>query len=298
MNKRLTGVLVLALAVALSAGAAGACSGTITGTFLYNGSGVVQPLGGGYLYLIPAQTWLQQPPPPPGVAFPFAFSNFPHLYGPSDSAGKITATGVGCGYYYMLFIRRGPLGMTPAQIYGPPKKGDYVWHSSQGYPGSRPTPPVYLANYATINLGAVYADANFRGPLEFCESPANSDTISGRVTGASGAPLAGWAVKITAVACNGNECGAAYRNYCGTSTGGKVYPAWTDSNGNYSITVQNGATYYVYAGPSFTSGRGSGWYPSCPRTKNCSGSVNYYPYCPIIVNGASAPGVNIVVPNY
>lgn len=306
-KKLLMGFLVLTLAAALSAGAAFA--ETITATVSCNGG----PCQGGYLYLhrctVQNSTSLGGACLPGGdkgtsVTEPFAFISMPLKYGPSNSSGVITAYNVPSGYYAWTFIKRG--AADAGQIYGPPQPEDYFAFSDEAmYVGSTFVTTKSGTVYGTYNMSAAANVDEKNDPSADAGLPGNYYTITGRVTGAStGKPLAGWAVKVTTVACNGNLCGASWRNYCGTSKGDKVYPAWTDSNGYYTVGVDPNAdgsvsgTYYVYAGPAFKSGRGSLWYTSCGAKAACTGSLNTYPSCPVGVSATTIATANIVVPGH
>ena len=277
--KRIFIVLVmLALATVLFAGTAMA-NGTITATFIYNGSGVNQPLAGAYVYL---------------HAYPLGapimekyFRKAQYILGPSDANGNISVS-VPDGAYRIMLIRRAPLSATPtqAQSYGPPRDGDYTWHLAGN------SPSVTVTTDSAINLGTVYASI-FSGPI----------TISGRVMGASGKALAGWFVKATIVPCTGASQCPSCSNQCGSVRYPALFP--TDSNGNYIVKLKNTGTYYVYACRGFgnscgNSGYGGapGGYSTCSTFVGNAGLGGYrYWNCPIAVNG-NVSNVNVSVPGY
>ncbi len=234
--------------------------GTLTATALYNG----QPLQNAYAYLLPGNQ------PAPGRHYQSAL----HLLGPSDASGTITGDEPPGSYYMRITKRTGS-----ASIYGPPYPGDYTWTASN-------PPTVTIASNQTTSLGMVNTTV-FGGPI----------SISGTVRGASGRPLAGWAVKAATVPCeSGNWAYAHSFNECG-----KVkYPAYTDANGNYTINLKDAGTYYVYASPqlNFANTSYPGGYPTCSTSIGCEACGDYYYFdCPVAVSGPLA-GQNIVVPGY
>ncbi|MDA8171159.1 MAG: carboxypeptidase-like regulatory domain-containing protein [Nitrospiraceae bacterium] len=288
MKKWLVILSVLALWAALFAGIAEA-DGTLAATFVYNGSGVSQPLSGAYVYLhaYPQGTPIMQE----------YFRNAQYVLGPSDANGNISVS-VPEGTYRMMIMRRAPLSATPtqAQAYGPPRGGDYTWYSV----GSTVT----ITTGSVINMGTLYASI-FGQPV----------TISGAVKGASGKALAGWFVKATIAPCKWEFKNTAAANDCGPVKYAALSP--TDSNGNYTIKIKTPGTYYVYAcpGPGDTC-RGypqypytaanylnyNGGFPTCSTAVNVQVAFidNYNPAywnCPISVSGSVA-NVNVSVPGY
>ncbi len=221
-------------AVMLSAGVAMA-NGTLTATFLYNGSGVNQPLDHAYVYL---QSGTKINPKEKYFSSPLL------ILGPTDANGNISAS-VPEGKYYVRFTRRAPLTSTPtqAQTYGRPNIGDYTWNY-----GAPVAPTITVTTGSVINLGTVYATL-FGEPI----------TVSGRVFKSDGStPVPGAFVKATTQICQ-----ELYYNYCHsiqasgvcerpngpTANCGTKYPAQnlTDANGNYTIKLKNPGTYYIYA---------------------------------------------------
>ncbi|MDA8171443.1 MAG: hypothetical protein M0Z48_06400 [Nitrospiraceae bacterium] len=180
---------------------------------------------------------------------------------------------VPAGTYYVRIIRR----VTSVSWQSPPFSGDYTWF----YPGSITVTTNGVVNLGTVNTTVYGQDV----------------TISGTVKGASGKVLAGWAVKATTAPCeSGNWSYAHSFNECGPAR----YPAFTDASGNYTITLKNTGTYYVYASPNlnFSNTSYPGGYPTCQTGAGCEACGNYFYYnCPINVNG-SVTGQNIVVPGY
>ena len=119
----------------------------------------------------------------------------------------------------------------------------------------------------------------------------------GRLNGASGKVLSGWAIKVAAEPCySGNWAYAHSFNECGSK-----YPAWTDANGNYTVTVGSTGTYYVYASPQLRFGDPSypGGYPTCATGVGCEACGDYFYYnCPVNIVSPGVAGVNIIVPGY
>ncbi|MDA8171175.1 MAG: carboxypeptidase-like regulatory domain-containing protein [Nitrospiraceae bacterium] len=262
MKKWLAFFIVFTISAFFSAGMAMA-NGTITATVLYNG----QPLQNAYIYL---QRASQLPPRE------MYYMQAADILGPSDANGNIRAS-VPEGAYYVRITKRA----NSSSRLGPPYTGDYTWF----YTGSPAT--ITVTTNGVVALGAVNTEI-YGG---------QSITISGTVKGSSGNPLAGWAVKATTAPCESgdwayphsfNECGAA------------KYPALTDSNGNYTITIKDTGTYYVYASPdlNFANTSYPGGYPTCATGVGCEACGGYFYYnCPINVTGAMT-GENIVVPGY
>ena len=167
----------MSIAVALFAGVAMA-NGTLTATFLYNGTGVNQPLDHAYVYLHSGSQLS------PREKY---FKSAQYLLGPTNASGYISAS-VPEGVYHVRFIRRAPLGTTPtqSQVYGPPKTGDYTWDY-----GGPVAATITVTTGSAINLGTVYA-ALFNEP----------STISGRITSLqNGTPISGWFVMAAAQPC-------------------------------------------------------------------------------------------------
>ncbi|MDA8085329.1 MAG: SBBP repeat-containing protein [Nitrospiraceae bacterium] len=236
-------------------------SGTITAAVLYNG----QPLQNAYVYLVPGNQFS------PGRHYQSAA----FILGPSNASGNISV-GVPNGSYYVRITKRAGA----ASIYGPPYAGDYTWI----YTGNPPT--ITITNNTVTSLGIVNATV-YGAPAR----------ISGTVTGASGKPMAGWAVKATIVPCeSGNWAYAHSFNECGSVK----YMAYTDANGNYTINLNKSGTYYVYASPqlNFANTNYPGGYPTCSTSIGCEACGDYYYYdCPIAVS-SPLTGQNIVVPGY
>ncbi|MDA8327330.1 MAG: carboxypeptidase-like regulatory domain-containing protein [Nitrospiraceae bacterium] len=286
MKKRLSVLIVLISAAVFSAGTAMA-NGTITATFLYNGSGVDQPLDHAYVYL-------HAYPPAGSAIMGKYFRNAQYVLGPSDANGAVSVS-VPEGTYKIMMTRRAPLTAAPtqSQAYGPPRSGDYTWHLS----GSASS--VTVTANSVVNLGVVYATI-FGGDQPI--------TVSGTVTGASGKVLAGWAVKATTVPCKSStESGYSNRG-CGNIQ--YVAPQLTDANGNYAIRLRNPGTYYIYASPTYYKYGGygvrdyPGGYPTCstapcsPATTCEQNGVPFYYNCPLALTSAGATGVNVVAPGY
>ena len=286
--------IVLMIAAMFYAGTAIA-NGTITATFLYNGSGVDQPLDNAYVYLQDATNI--------DPIMEKYFRNAEYILGPSDANGNIYVS-VPEGTYRIRITRRAPLASAPTlpQAYGAPRPGDYTWHLAGN------SPSITVTTGSVINLGAIYAH-----PFS------QSITITGTITGeTSGAPLAGWFVKATAEPCTdnhgtSNQCGATvYAATLGAHANtvySPQYPAelLTNSNGNYTIDLPGAGTYYVYACPSPAGCVGSlgGVYREFPGgyiTCNAAHVAEYrnhlyYAVCPLAINGPTA-GVNVAVPGY
>lgn len=307
----------------VSAGAAMA-NGTLTVTFVYNGSGSSQALTNAYLYL-------QSGPAPHGV-----YRKARYILGPTDTNGSLSVS-VPDGSYDVLLMRRAPLSSTPAssQMYGPPRQGDYTAISY-----------INVTDGSNVNLGTVYATvfgtSLFGTPI----------TITGTVTH-GGNPVKGYFVFATTSQCSfgwQNGCGGQETCFSGSGcclgangiipgcyagSGGcrsSVYPsgcqgekypaiAPTDSNGNYTINLSSPGTYYVFAehqpgsppsahahsvenNPStsyYYDGSASGWVPAWDPAPSCAAAIcggqsysSYSQYtgtalcysdCPVTVNG-------------
>ncbi len=262
MIKRLAFFIVLMPAVVLLAGTAMA-NGTLTATVVYNGP----PLQGAYVYLqsgaslSPREQYYQRAA---------------GIYGPSDAGGNISVS-VPEGAYHVRITKRATF---PSKL-GPPYAGDYTWN----YTGSPPV--ITIPANGAVSLGVVNATKYGQGI-----------TISGTVRGASGKALAGWSVKVATAPCeSGNWAYAHSFNECGASK----YPARTDSGGNYTITVTNAGTYYVYASPVLNFGNPNypGGYPTCATGVGCEACGDYFYYnCPVNVSSPGITGVNVSVPGY
>ncbi len=246
---------------------------TMTATFEYkDANGVVTPLANAYVYLQDGSKL------PPMEKF---YNAAKYILGPSDSNGYFSVD-VPPGTYYVQIRQKAACHYTGCTSYtyeAPPIPGDYVWHSTN--------PPTVTFSYNQIlNMGTIYAGI-YGQPV----------TISGTVKGASGAPLAGWAVKAATVPCeSGNWAYAHSFNECGSVK----YPAWTDANGNYTITIKDPGTYYVYASPTLNFANTSypGGYPTCQTAAGCEACGDYYYFnCPVSVT-SSVTGENITVPGY
>ncbi len=262
MKKYLVFIVFFMFAAALSPVGAEA-NGTVSVTVLYNG----QPLQGAYLYL---QSGAQLAPREQ------YYRSAAGIYGPSNSSGSITASVPEGTYYVRITKRAGSVSYD-----GPPYPGDLTWIDT-GTPAT-----ITVTTNGLVSLGTVSATI-YGQPI----------TITGTVRGASGKALAGWAVKAATVPCeSGNWAYAHSFNECGT----QKYPAWTDSNGNYTINLKNTGTYYVYASPTlnFANTNYPGGYPTCATSAGCEDCGDYYYYnCPTNVVSPGASGVNIVVPGY
>ncbi len=261
-KKWLGAVIVLILAAMPFTGRAEANS-TLTATVLYNG----QPLQGAYIYL---QSGARLSPREQ------YYQGAIGIYGPSDSGGNISAS-IPEGTYHVRITKRAAF----PSVLGPPFAGDYTWN----YTGNPPV--ITISTNGTVSLGIVNTTVYGQGV-----------TISGTVKGASGKALAGWAVKATRVPCwSGNWAYAHSFNECGTSK----HPTWTDSNGNYTISLLNTGTYYVYASPNlnYANTNYPGGYPTCATAIGCEDCGDYYYFnCPTNVVAPGVSGVNIVVPGY
>ncbi len=260
--KKWPAVFIVLMFAAVLWAASAAANGTITATVLYNG----QPVSGAYVYLMSGSQLSPRE---------LYYQNASAIAGPSDSSGNISAS-VPAGTYYIRITKK-----TGSVSYlTPPYPGDFVWI----YTGN--PPEVTIANNATVALGTVNTTAY------------ETITITGTVKGASGKPLAGWAVKAATQPCeSGNWAYAHSFNECGTSK----HPAWTDANGNYAITLMNTGTYYVYASPAlnYANTNYPGGYPTCTTAVGCEDCGDYYYYnCPTNVASTGATAVNVVVPGY
>ncbi len=235
MKKLLAFLIIPALAVALSAGAAMA-NGTLAATFIYNGSGASQPLAGAYAYLhaYPYGTFIAEK----------YFRRAQYILGPSDSNGNFSVS-VPDGKYRIMLMRRAPIGGGNISLeYGPPRPGDYTWIDTGAY--------ITVTDGATVNLGTVYATVfsqpiTVKGTVTACTWTNNSAT--GQYYCAPGAAEANYFVFATTTPCpsrlNTVDGGAEWN--CG-----QVFPKYasstpTDANGNYTLHLQNPGTYYIYS---------------------------------------------------
>ncbi len=217
MKKWLAVFISFTISILLSSGAAMA-NGTITATFIYNGSGVNQPLSGAYVYL---HTY----PPLGSPIMQRYFRNAQYILGPSDANGNISVS-VPEGTYRIRITRRAPLTSTPtqSQAYGPPRTGDYTWYD----PGATVT----VATGSVVNLGTVYAQVFGSAPI----------TITGRLLSGSNYPIPGYFVYATFSPCT---IGSRQRHWGSCPT---EYPAIlpTDANGNFTIYLRDPGTLYIY----------------------------------------------------
>ncbi|MDA8171172.1 MAG: hypothetical protein M0Z48_05000 [Nitrospiraceae bacterium] len=285
MKKRLPVFIGLMLAAVLFAGMAEA-NGTLTATFMYNGSGVGQPLSGAYVYL-------HAYPPLGAPIMQKYFRNAQYVFGPTGANGSISAS-VPNGIYRVRLVRRAPLGSTPTVVYGPPNPGDYTWYS----PGSTIT----VSNGSVSNLGAIYATI-------FGAPSAPPVSITGQVTDASGTPRAGWFVIAAESPCIAGYYYWGVATQCGIK---HPAPQLTGQNGNYTIKLSSPGTYYLYAMPSPAYGYnawqafpaatcsscmdmyGTYWSSCSQCITTGSWAIACYPYCPVSVgSGGQLTGVNI-----
>ena len=276
MKKTFVALSVLALGVVLFAGMAKA-NGTLTATFIYNGSGSNQPLGNAYVYLQNGSL--------PIIQGKYSRSA-QYIFGPTNSSGHLSAS-VPNGTYYVRLRRSAPLSSTPgsSQVYGPPRAGDYT-----GNYGGPTTSAITVTTGSVIDLGTVYA--SIIGPSIF-GAPV---TISGTVT-AGGHPVAGYFVYATKTQCSfgwQNNCQGGvsswldyYTPVISSSCQSSVFPSGcngtkylaqsaTGSNGNYTIYLTNPGTYYVIAQPHPGSqSNACGGSGGCPSVYGDYGSRTY-----------------------
>ncbi len=269
MRKILAIIAVMAFSVMFSAGQKAAEALILSATVQYNG----QPLSGAYVYYRPAgQTPLGQ-----------YFNSSATICGPTDASGNISCSIASPGAYDVMVRKPSayhyycPMSDCGPIYYGPPVAGDYIWQNR----GS-------VTLNQDMDLGIINTTV-YGGIVPI--------TISGTVKGASGKPLAGWAVKAATVPCeSGNWAYAHSFNECGAMK----YPAWTDANGNYTVTVGTAGAYYVYASPTlnFANTNYPGGYPTCTTAVGCEACGDYYYFnCPVSVT-SSVTGENITVPGY
>ncbi len=287
MKKWLLTLLVFMFASLLFAGAAMA-DGTLTATFLYNGSGVNQPLAGAYMYL-------HAYPTDSPIMAKF-FRNAQYILGPSDSNGNFSVS-VPEGAYRVRIIRRAPLGSTPGKTYGPPNTGDYTWHATGA--------PIGITTGSVVNLGTLYATV-------FGGSSA-SITVTGIVYDSSWAPAAGWFVFASQTLCMPPGYWGTPNCMMVNGTQATRYPAQapTDANGHYVLHLSKPGTYYIYgmpypranavgvSDPYSTCRVAKAWnnvvYPDFNTCFNSRGSGPCYADCPITINaGDQLTNVNIV----
>ena len=245
-NQRYFSVLVLPLLAVLLflAGPKRAeANGTLTATFVYNGSGSNQPLAGAYAYLhaYPQGTLIAEK----------YFRPAQYILGPSDSNGNFNVS-VPDGQYRVMLIQKAQASIPQ----GPPLNGDYIWRYA-GY--------ITVASGSTVDLGTVYARV-FAAPA----------TIKGTVIRfGNNTPEVKFFVFATKEPCpytrqRPQDSGAPEYN-CSPLV---KYPAVgpTDSNGNYTLQIKDPGTYYVYASPN-PGQRGYAHHAAGP--KPC-GPINYY----------------------
>ncbi len=207
-------VLIAVFSVSVAEGA-----GTLKVTFKYRDSnGVEQPLSSAYVYL---RNGAVEPP------MEKYFSPADYILGPSDALGRITAS-VPEGTYYVRITRRNPSAIRPL---GPPEAGDYTWYQ---------TNTITIGTNTVTDFGTKYAKS-FLNPI----------TISGTITTASGAPLAGRYVRAQTDPCISANFSSqdpaewVYSNLCGFPA---IYlaPQRTDAGGRYTIQLREPGTYYIY----------------------------------------------------
>ena len=234
MKKWFAVFISFTISILLSSGAAMA-NGTITATFIYNGSGVNQPLAGAYAYL-------HVYPEGPFIAE----SNFraaQYILGPSDSNGNFSVS-VPAGTYRIMLVRRAPLSNTntAAQEYGPPKNGDYTWHDA----GS----PITVTTGAAVNLGTVYASI-FSGPITVTGKVTTCNWVYSSSLGtyycAPGSPAANRFVFATTTPCPFTLRHSIHVEYYCRPYVKYAALAPTDANGSYILHLQNPGTYYIYS---------------------------------------------------
>jgi hypothetical protein len=213
-------------------------SGTLTVTCKYfDGNRVEQPLAGAYVYLHDET----KKPHADGV-----FNKPSHILGPSDLSGRITVS-VPEGRYYIRITKRNTQNENRNKV-GPPEPMDYTW--------SQPNPITIHAN-VTTDLGIAYAGF-FTAPI----------SVTGTVTRSSGDPAADLDVRAYSEPCYTNG-GDGDVNQCNTAK--LITRKSTDANGQYTLTLRDAGTYYIYVN---TCGRGGSKSGVSPCVSEYGGMVS------------------------
>jgi hypothetical protein len=203
-------------------------SGTLTVTCKYfDDNRVEQPLSGAYVYLHGGS----KKPHEDG-----AFNKPSYVLGPSDSSGRITGS-VSEGSYRIRITKRDPQNGNRNK-FGPPEAMDYTW--------SQPNPVKIRAN-VTTDLGIAYAGF-FTAPI----------SLTGTVTRTSGDPAADLDVRAYSEPCYSNG-GDGDVNQCNTAK--LITRKSTDANGQYTLTLRDTGTYYIYVNSCGRGGSKSGTSP-------------------------------------
>ncbi|HEX9079569.1 MAG TPA: carboxypeptidase-like regulatory domain-containing protein [Desulfuromonadaceae bacterium] len=253
-----TGVLfaLCAMMVIMSGGGAEAANGTLTATFQYKdpATGNVTNLTSAFFYFHDATK------PPPMEKY---FSKADYILWGSFGNGNYQIS-VPAGTWYLRINQRVNVPSTSQYMYGPPQQNDYTWMQ---------TIPITIVAGQTLNLGTVYA-------YHFGSAPI---TISGAITNASGAPLAGRYVRAQTVPCIAD--GYNYNiNQCGPVKDLALNP--TDASGKYTLQLKSPGTYYIYTSPCISA-----------QFNQYTGNVcSYTPAAvnPITVNTGDSKTVNII----
>ena len=266
-NQRYFSVLVLpllAVLLFLAGPKRAVANGTLTATFVYNVGGTNQPLAGAYAYL---HVYPQGAPIMEKYFRPADVIN-----GPTDTNGNLSIS-VPAGQYRVMLMARAPLtnGVGVSRQYGPPRYGDYVGVDADNV--------VTITDGATTDLGTVDAQ-EFTAPITitgFANACAwTENTATGYYYCAPGAALSNYFVFASPSPCQWVVHNKGHYSYiCPNNV---KYPAVapTDSNGKYTVYLQNPGTYYLYVSqnPGQTGNRyfrgGNALAPCGPITSSTS----------------------------
>ncbi|MBI5441519.1 MAG: carboxypeptidase regulatory-like domain-containing protein [Deltaproteobacteria bacterium] len=226
-NRRNTLLLASALLVLVSAGSA-AASGTLKYTFKYKNpdTGVEETLLRSWAYVRSASR------PPPMEKY---LSKPDYVLSGTQADGSCSIV-LPEGTYWVRILQR--KNRTDSSAYkGPPEEGDYTWIK---------TVPIMITTNGVVDLGTIYAAPFAYLPI----------TVSGTVRDIYGRPLAGQYVRAQTEPCiEGDE--VIYPNQCGPVK--DLAMQRTDANGQYTLTLRDPGTYYIYATARLIAGTSAGY---------------------------------------
>ncbi|HJV36503.1 carboxypeptidase-like regulatory domain-containing protein [Geomonas sp.] len=240
-------------------------NGTLIFTYKYQdpATGVITAVPSAFIYLHDAAK------PPPMEKY---FSMADHILWGSFGNGNYQVSIPEGTWFIRINERADVTKRTSTEAKGPPRVGDFTWI---------PTAPITIKAGQTINLGTIYATS-------FNASPT---TLTGTVKTASGAPLAGYYVRVQTEPCVFNTNCSDSASYCEEFTNqcgpAKYMSLATDASGVFSVKLRDPGTYYVYATSCFPDGN-----PGCGGW--CAPACVGYPYpTPITVQKGDSKTINI-----